>query len=121
MAASVQHPSSRVALDVAQLDRYMPSGKEISSAFGPLDEHERVRLNDVVPPDVLQVRQFFEAIQVHMMDRRLCRVILMHDGERRAGDVLLYAESLADGAGQGSLSGAGIARERNDERRRYLT
>ena len=69
--------------------------------------------HEVVEPEVVQLLQVVEAVDVDVHERR-GRVVLAHDGERRAHHRLGDAERDRDALGEHGLAGAELAVEHDD-------
>lgn len=117
MPAGVQHSSVGGGRNVVQLDRQVVIREEIARALRPLDEYEGLRLEHVIPADVLKVLRSLQAVEIDMVDGRPGRLIFVNDRERRAADIDDDAVSGTDGARERRLAGTQIARQRNQKRR----
>jgi hypothetical protein len=115
--AGVQHSTGRVAVNVAQLNRHVNDGQELTCSIGPFDNDYGVGFQYVVPTNVLEISQAGEAKQIDMIYRRFGRIVYVNDGERWARHLFWNAIALAYRPCQRRLPSPEIAGKRYHKRR----
>src|SRR5512141_1100984 len=112
------NPSRVVAVDVAEIDVKMIGRHPVARSLRPLDNHQCPLAQKVIPADVRELRLIVETIEVHVGNRRLLRLVLVHESVRRARHRLGNSVSIADGLCQSRLACAQLATQRDNERSR---
>ena len=104
-----------VVVAVAGLEQHaQPVAREHGAdAVTPLDHGDRLTADQVVEPEVVELLQVVEPVDVDVHQRQWC-VVLAHDGERRAHHRFGDAERDRDALRQHRLAGAELAVEHDD-------
>ena len=102
---------------VLQLDADMGLWQQLGGAFGPFDQYQRVRADDVFPSNACQLAHMLETKKIQMKHARSRRPVLVHERERRTRRRFAYAISATDRLHERSLAGAKLARDRDAQRR----
>src|SRR5262245_53877659 len=83
ISAGQQDAAIQIDLVVLEIDRHVPGRNQLTGPLGPLDDDERVRRRDLVPPDVDELGRPLDAVKVQMVHRGSWRLVPMHERERR--------------------------------------
>src|SRR4051812_47549644 len=80
----------------------------------PLDERDSTVVEDLRQPEVDGLLEVLQPVHVEVHEREAPTVVVAHEHERRAGDVLVDAEGRAEALGERRLARAEVAGEHDD-------
>src|SRR5665213_1414365 len=107
----------RLAGRVVQRDRQMPDGKQITCTVRPLDNDERIGIDDVAPSYLLQIFLPFDPIQIDVKHCRAGRRVLVDERVGRTCHRLSDTVPATDRLREGRLACSKFAGERVDKLR----
>ncbi len=101
-----------IAAEVGQAEPDGASGEPGRRALGPLDERDRVAVEQLVEPEPARLGVALDAVEVEVEERAVA--VLLDDRERGRGDApAVQAQPVGGALDEVGLAGAQVARERD--------